>query len=153
MNLLHQSYFICKNYRNFKTDGNDSLTGNSSIRQMIVIMSFGKLSLIELSYLKDQPRWKTCITQQRDLDFVQEIVFLSTLQLKKIPWKFFLQETKKNTNPQKKFQKVGTSIKTSFSVSFVFGKGKRCKIVMFFIFLKNTFVLALAYANNVYLRF
>ena len=56
MNLLHQSYFICKNYRNFKTDGNDSLTGNSSIRQMIVIMSFGKLSLIELSYLKDQPR-------------------------------------------------------------------------------------------------
>ena len=57
MNLLHQSYFICKNYINFmKTDGNDSLTGNSSIRQMIVIMSFGKLSLIELSYLKDQPR-------------------------------------------------------------------------------------------------
>lgn len=60
---------------------------------------------------------------------------------------------KKKTNPQKKFQKVGTSIKTSFSVSFVFGKGKRCKIVMFFIFLKNTFVLALAYANNVYLCF
>lgn len=86
MKLFHQSCFICKNYRNFmKPDGNDLLTGNSSIRQMIVIMSFGKLSLIELSYLKDQPRWKTCITQQRDLGFVQEIVFLSTLQLKEIP--------------------------------------------------------------------
>lgn len=57
MKLFHQSCFICKNYRNFmKPDGNDLLTGNSSIRQMIVIMSFGKLSLIELSYLKDQPR-------------------------------------------------------------------------------------------------
>ena len=57
MKLFHQSCFICKNYRNLmKPDGNDLLTGNSSIRQMIVIMSFGKLSLIELSYLKDQPR-------------------------------------------------------------------------------------------------